>query len=257
MGIAACGGGESQDANEPDGDFPVEIVTAEFPSGQNIAETSELRLGVKNTGDETIPDLAMTIFTEPQASASEAGEDAGVNDVDTSSSEDTPDEQSGTTEDTTSGDDDSEVGGTASGSFSIVDQQAGLATPSRPVWVLESGYPKLAGKGASAGAATALTNTYSFGPLKAGDTRVVVFSLTTVQAGDYTVNYRIAAGLTGKAVALTGDGSVPERQFVVRISDIPPQTRVTESGEVVPIKKSSVLGQAGGTEQQTEVSPSP
>src|SRR5512134_3222939 len=31
VGAAACGGGGRQDADEPEGEFPVEIVAAEFP----------------------------------------------------------------------------------------------------------------------------------------------------------------------------------------------------------------------------------
>jgi hypothetical protein len=62
VAAAGCGGGgERQDANEPEGKFPVDIVTAQFPTRQRLAETSNLRLGVKNTGDKTIPTLAVTI----------------------------------------------------------------------------------------------------------------------------------------------------------------------------------------------------
>ncbi len=254
-GLAACGGGQRQDASETEGAFPVDVVTSDFPTQQQIAETTVLRLGVQNTGDETIPDLAVTMFTEPQAQTSNAGADAGVDTTSTTGSEDTPDEQAGTTEDTTSSGDDSEVAGTASDPFSIVDQQAGLANPSRPVWVLDQGFPKLAGETASAGAETAEVNTYSFGPLEAGDTREIAWRMTPVEPGAYTVSYRIAAGLQGKAVAVTEGGSIPEGQFVVNISDAPPQTRVTESGKVVPIKKSDVTGQVGSAKQQNEVSP--
>ena len=62
--LAACGGGERQDESEPEADFPVDVATAKFPNRQRLAETTELRLGVENTGTETIPDLAVTIFIE-------------------------------------------------------------------------------------------------------------------------------------------------------------------------------------------------
>ena len=52
-----------QDANEPSGDFPVEVDRPKFPTDQRLAETSDLLLGVKNTGDEQLPDLAVTIYT--------------------------------------------------------------------------------------------------------------------------------------------------------------------------------------------------
>src|SRR5918998_5323469 len=62
--LAACGGGERQDEDEAEGEFPVEIVSAEFPPKQRLAQTSELTLAVANVGDEAIPDLAITVFTE-------------------------------------------------------------------------------------------------------------------------------------------------------------------------------------------------
>jgi hypothetical protein len=40
---------------------------------------------------------------------------------------------------------------------------------------------------------------------------------------------------------------------VVRISTAPPQTRVNDSGQVVPIKPSDIIGQAGSAEQKSEI----
>ncbi len=71
-GISACGGGERQDADEPSGNFPVQIVSADFPSKQQLAQNTNLTLSVANTGDKTIPDLAITIFTASNASTSES-----------------------------------------------------------------------------------------------------------------------------------------------------------------------------------------
>ena len=77
--------------------------------------------------------------------------------------------------------------------------------------------------------------------------------MTPVQGGTYTVHYRVAAGLQGKAKAVTGDGSVPEGEFVVRIDTAPPQTRVDDSGNVVPINPSDIIGQAGSQAQKGEL----
>jgi hypothetical protein len=230
--VASCGG-ERQDANEPEGDFPVQIVSANFPSKQKLAENTNLTLSVENTGDKAIPDLAITIFTSSDASTSEP----------TSSSTGTTSTGTGTTQELP----------TVQGSFSVRSEQQGLAIPFRPVWILEEGFPKLAGQTASAGAEAAQTDTFSFGTLAANQTRAMVWNVTPVQAGTYTVHYRVAAGLQGKAKAVTGDGSVPEGEFVVRISSAPPQTRVNDAGQVVPIKPSDVIGQAGSQQQKSEV----
>jgi hypothetical protein len=222
VGVSACGGGERQDANEPEGDFPVKIVSADFPTKQQLAQNTNLVLGVENTGERTIPDLAITIFT---TSNSNGGKPSG---------------QTGSQP-------------TSQGSFSVRSDQPDLAIPFRPVWILEDGYPRLEGQTASAGAEAAQTDTFSFGPLAPNQTRRMVWNVTPVQAGTFTVHYRVAAGLQGKAKAVTGDGSAPEGEFVVRISSAPPQTRVNDSGKVVPIKPGDIIGQAGNQEQKSEL----
>jgi hypothetical protein len=60
--LAACGGGERQDANEPKGDFKVEVVKAEFPAKQKLAKRSDLVITVKNAeADKAIPNIAVTV----------------------------------------------------------------------------------------------------------------------------------------------------------------------------------------------------
>ena len=234
LGVVACGGGERQDVDEPEGNFPVQIVSADFPSKQQLAQNTDLSLAVANTGDKAIPDLAITIFTTSNASTDESNNSGG----NTTSTNGT----------TTNGDFPQ-----AQGSFSVRSDQPGLAIPFRPVWILEEGFPKLQGQTASAGAQAAQTDTFSFGELAPNQTRRMVWNVTPVQAGTYTVHYRVAAGLQGKAKAVTGDGSVPEGEFVVRIASTPPQTRVDDSGKVVPIKPGDILGQAGNQEQKSEL----
>ena len=231
-GVASCGGAR-QDANEPEGNFPVQVVSANFPSKQKLAQNTNLTLSVANTGDKTIPDLAITIFTTSNASTSESS--------------------SAATSTTTTAGGSADSLPTAQGSFSVRSQQQGLAIPFRPVWILEEGFPKLAGQTASAGAEAAQTDTFSFGSLGANQTRAMVWNVTPVQGGTYTVHYRVAAGLQGKAKAVTADGSVPEGEFVVRISTAPPQTRVNNAGQVVPIKPSDIIGQAGSQQQKSEL----
>jgi hypothetical protein len=238
-GVAACGGDERQDEDEPSGEFPVQVTSADFPTNQRLAQNTNLTLSVRNTGDKTIPDLAITIFTTSDESTAE-----GTSTTEEGTTTDAEPGSSGTT---------AEQLPVASGSFSVRSEQEGLAIPSRPVWILEQGYPRLAGQTSSAGAEAAQTNTFSFGALAPGETREMVWNVTPVQPGTYTVRYRIAAGLQGKAKAVTADGSVPEGEFVVRISDVPPQTRVDESGRVVPIKPSDIIGQAGGGQQKSEL----
>jgi hypothetical protein len=215
LGVSACGDEPRQDADEPSGEFPVEVTAAKFPTDQRLAKTGDLRLDVTNVGDEAVPDLAITIYTGDEKAA---------------------------------------------GSFQVPSDQPGLADPNRPVWILENEFPKCvtdAGyklepdsstrcvspaeadseggldKAQPAGADAAQTDTFSFGELQPNDNIEMVWRLTPVVAGTYTVHYQLAAGLTGKAKAVTADGGPVEGEFVVTISDKPPQSSVAENGAVV------------------------
>lgn len=128
-------------------------------------------------------------------------------------------------------------GATASLPFGIHERQAGLANPTRPVWVLAEHFPKLAGSTAKGGATTSDPKTFAFGPLKAGEARSAVWKLSAVRQGKYTLRYRVAAGLGTEATAKTASGVTPGGTFVAEISAQLPETEVTESGEIVEVKK--------------------
>jgi hypothetical protein len=177
--VAGCGS-ERQDADEPEGEFTLQIVGAEFPERQSIAQRSTLRLEVRNTDDRELPNLAVTVETEP-----DGDEAAGV-------------------------------------AFAQAAEDPRLADADRPVWVLDR--PPEGGQ-------SAYTNTWALGPLFPGQTKEVEFRLTAVQAGSYTVNYRVAPGLDGKAVPANGQRT--EGSFDVTISDEPVPARVNAAGEVV------------------------
>jgi hypothetical protein len=133
--------------------------------------------------------------------------------------------------------------------FSIFDPQPGLASPDRPVWVLENDFPKLAGQVRSAGAETANDKTFDFGSLKPGKTVEAVWKVTPVRPGIYTIDYQVDAGLNGKAKAVTASGSPPTGSFVVKISSTPPQTKINSQGQVITVPESSVSGKSGGSKK--------
>lgn len=121
--------------------------------------------------------------------------------------------------------------------FGIRDPQPGLASPDRPVWVLAQSYPRLASSSRPGGATTANPKTFDFGPLEPGETTAVVWKLSAVRAGRYTVAYLVGAG-GGEAVAETDGGEVPEGALTARITAALPETEVNDRGEVVKIKGS-------------------
>jgi len=59
--VGGCGGGDRQDKNEPSGTFGVQVVRDSFPLSQHIARQSRLRILVRNSGQKTIPNLAVTV----------------------------------------------------------------------------------------------------------------------------------------------------------------------------------------------------
>ena len=210
LAAAGCGGGQSQDVTEPSGNFPVEVKTASFPERQRLAQTSNLELAIRNVGEREIPNLAVTIYTtqSPQAKIKAAPTSTG----------------------------------SGQGSFNIRLDDPSVANPNRPVWVLENGYPKLRPSGTSetklakapsAGAVAAQTDTFQFGSVAAGGTKDLVWRVTAVRAGRFTVHYEVAAGLQGKARAVSREGGGPVKdQLEVTITAEPPHTCVKGAGQI-------------------------
>ncbi len=124
-------------------------------------------------------------------------------------------------------------GQTSSLPFGIHDPQPGLAQPDRPVWVLAQTYPRLAGSSDPGGASTSNRKTFSFGALKPGATTEAVWKLSAVKAGRFTLLYNVDAGLSGSAKTRTAGGVAPGGSFATEISAVPPDTEVTDDGEVV------------------------
>ena len=159
-GVSACGSGQRQDANEPSGNFPVQVTTAKFPNHQKLAETSDLELAIKNAGDKTIPDLAVTINTQAEGH---------------------PNLKSPATST-----------GSGQGSFNIRVDEPNLASPFRPVWILEEQLPEAhhatrsrskIEKAPTAGAEAAQTDTFQFGSVPPGDSKDIAWRVTPVAPG--------------------------------------------------------------------------
>ena len=186
LAIAGCGGGERQDENEREGNFPVEVVNATFPEDQKLAKSSDLVVTVRNAGQETIPNIAVTVN----------GFDRRKKDPD-------------------------------------------LADASRPVFALNGVQVEIAGfpeaKDASPrGCDTAYVNTWACGPLKPNEEKTFRWSVTAVQAGEFNVAWRVAAGLDGKAKAVApGGGPAPRGQFSGTVSDEAPEVRVADDGKTI------------------------
>lgn len=204
IAVAGCGSGSPQNATAPSGRFPVQ-VTASFPAAQRLAQHTHLVITVRNTGTKAIPDPAVTICNVTCTYPAPVGE------------------------------------GTSVKAFAAYLSMPGLASHSRPVWVVErppgscTGAPGYSCQNGGAGASTASdANTWQRGaPLKPGRTAVFDWFVTAVAPGRYTVAWEVAGDLYGNAKAVLGDGSIPRGTLPVAISHTPSETYVNDAGQIV------------------------
>ena len=204
VAVAGCGGGttvkgDRQDTDEPEGNYPVAVEEAEFPLQQELAETSTMRVVVRNAGNERIPNIVVTV----QCRDSKGGQNGSF---------------------------DRQVAGQAQADKNrpnfVVDQIPGSTRPAsrQQLDPLER--------------STAYVNTYSLGPLGANRTATFEWKVTAVRAGDFRVCYRVAAGLDGKAKAVASSGSLPiEKEWQGNISNAAPKTGVADDGSVTTFEE--------------------
>jgi hypothetical protein len=200
LALAACGSGARQDAKEHSGKFKVDVNAASFPSTQTLSQHTRMTIAVRNAGNKTIPDVAVTICNTTCAFPAPKGQ------------------------------------GTSSQAFAADLGQQYLANPSRPIWVVDQGPGACqysCQNGGSGGSVTAYSNTWALGPLRPGKTASFSWKLTAVSPGKHVVAWQVAAGLNGRAKAILGDGSRPQGKFAVAIGSTPQQSYVNNSGQIV------------------------
>jgi hypothetical protein len=114
--------------------------------------------------------------------------------------------------------------GTQVDAFGRLAEEEGLATRSRPVWVLDEG---------PGGGDTAYANTWALGPLRPDRTRTFRWSLSAVRPGRWSLSYRLAGSLTGRSRLRLERGGIPHGTLTVTIDRKPASVRVTPGGKIV------------------------
>jgi hypothetical protein len=200
--LAGCGGsttvkGDRQDTDENAGNYPVAVEEAEFPLRQQLAESTTMRLVVRNAGNEQIPNIAVTV----QCPRSKGGQNGSF---------------------------DRQIAGQAQADKNrpnfVVDTIPGSERPAsrQQLDPLER--------------SSAYVNTYTLGPLGANRTATFEWKVTAVRAGDFRLCYRVAAGLDGKAKAVPADGSLPlAQEWQGNVSNVAPRTGVADDGSVTTL----------------------
>ncbi len=215
--VSACGSGPRQDANEPNGSFPVSIQSATWPSIQHLAQHTHLVITVKNAGGSTIPNIAVTI-TDPALGTSVQAFGTNI---------DSPSYP---------------VLASHSRPAWVIDAGPGSSTAPCPAGNeagtaqnYQNNYSKC--QGGPGGGATAYSNTWALGSLPAGQSATFDWALTAVKAGNFQVRYQVAAGLNNKAKAVLQSGSgTPEGTFHVNVNGKPETSYVNDAGQVVIVK---------------------
>ena len=210
FGLSGCGGGSPQNIHEPSGNFPVATL-ASFPKLQRLAQKTRLVIVIRNTGSKPINNVAVTICNGTCNYPAPVGE------------------------------------GTSVEAFAHYLKMPGLAYHSRPVWVIDKPPgacpPKAPPSGAGYSCAnggpgsyfSVDANTWAYNqPLTPGGTARFTWDVTAVVPGTYTVAWKVAAGIYGKAKAVLSDGSMPQGAVRVRILRPPQQSHVNDNGRVVP-----------------------
>ena len=196
---SGCGGstasGDRQDADEPKGDFPVSVEDATFPLKQDLAQSSQLKIVVRNAGNQRIPNIAVTV----QCADSKDGRNGSF---------------------------DRQIAGTQQADKNrpnfVVDRIPG---PDRPASRQELDPLERS---------SAYVNTYALGPLAPNRTATFEWKVTAVRAGEFRLCYRVAAGLDGKARAVAASGSLPlTEEWNGIVSRAAPKTGVADDGKTV------------------------
>jgi hypothetical protein len=210
-----CGGGSRQDEDEPEGNFPVEVVETSFPEEQKLAKDSKMTIVVRNAGDEEIPVISITVECPGQEKA---------NEDDTSRSGGSGGSPSGS--------------GSQGGGFNYRTTFPGVADPSRPQFVVNT-IPTRTPRNFDRGRldplerSSAYVSTYPLGKLAPNREATFVWDVTAVKAGPYRICWRVNAGLDGKAKATAFQGTPIQGEFTGTVSDVAPDARIGEDGRTV------------------------
>jgi hypothetical protein len=208
LAAAGCGGttaqGDRQDVDEPKGNFPVEVKSATFPVDQKLAQDTQMKIVVRNAGDKTIPEIAVTVQCDDSKKPKK--EQARLTAI-------------------------------GNGSFDRQIGGVGNADKNRPNFVVNTipgaVRPNTNQKLDPLERSTAYVNTYTLGKLAPNKEVTFQWSVTAVRAGQFRVCYQVAAGLDHKAIA-TREGGLPlVHEWDGNITNKAPRTGIADDGKTI------------------------
>ncbi|MEA2473351.1 MAG: hypothetical protein QOE06_1266 [Thermoleophilaceae bacterium] len=212
---SGCGGGTRQDADEPKGSFPVEVLSATFPQDQKLAKDSKMSIVVRNAGSKEIPIISVTVECPGQThkGSGQADRSAG------------------------SGGSASGAGGQGGG-FDYRTTFPGVADPARPQFVVNT-IPTRTPRNYDRGRldplerSSSYVSTFPLGTLGPGRQAAFTWDVTAVRAGPYKICWKVNAGLDGKAKATAYQGKPIVGQFSGTVSAKAPDASIGPDGHTV------------------------
>jgi hypothetical protein len=185
---------EEQDKDEPAGNFPVKVLSADFPLDQHLAKDSSMQIVVQNAGPKRVPDINVTVKCP--------GNGLGGS-FDTTVSE-------------------SDVADPERPQFVV--NQLPTRTPRKA--------PPL--DPAPLERSSALTDTYPLGPLDPGAKATFRWDVTAVKSGPFHLCWHVNAGLYGKAKAVAASGGKPiTGEYKGTVSRKAPKASIADDGHTV------------------------
>jgi hypothetical protein len=210
---AGCGGGDRQDKDEPKGEFPVEVVSATFPSEQKLAKDSKMEIVVRNAGSKEIPVISVTVECPEREPQDEGQNSAG------------------------SGGSPSGSGGQGGG-FNYRTTFPGVADASRPQFVVNT-VPTRTPRNYDRGRldplerSSSYVGTFPLGKLAPNKEAKFIWDVTAVKSGPYKICWKVNAGLDGKAKAVPAAGSEIRGDFSGTVSNEAPDARIADDGRTI------------------------
>jgi hypothetical protein len=212
---SGCGGGTRQDADEPKGTYPVEVLSAAFPKDQKLAKDSKMTIVVRNAGSKEIPIVSVTVQCpgQPHKNSGQATNSGGS-------------------------------GGSASGAgsqgggFDYRTTFPGVADPSRPQFVVNT-VPTRTPRNYDRGRldplerSSSYVSTYPLGKLAPNRRAAFTWDVTAVRAGPYKICWQVNAGLDGRAKATAFQGKPIVGQFTGLVSAKAPDASIGPDGHTV------------------------
>lgn len=230
--LPGCGeipAGGPQDKDEPPGNYEVRVLDASFGTSQQLAKRSTMDIVVRNTGEEVIPNINVTLGTNVNNGRSDDTERIGDFQRRKDDANPTDPNRLGQQSDPNRP---QFIVNKAPIDYFLIPPRPERPNPAdtRRYELQrrtdEKRHDIQREVRAAQGMDPIYVDTYALGRLDPGKTRRFRWDVTAVEPGPYVLRWRVQAGLDGRAKAVLPGGGVPRGTFQGVIDRTAPDTEV-------------------------------